>query len=378
MSPSSCRGTFKYVLLVVLWTRKAFCFATCHQIRHGAQTSQLGRKPTYLRLSSDAHSNGVRDSPLKTENDLNGVNVEWEVYVDQSKPSLERGASATLDAFVGLAPPEVRVIPAILPKSKGAKGPIVRCVAVDDETDCLEISNVASVDKVYRILTRHMRVQGVDASARECLKWKYKGNGHLEEGDLSLAIDAYDKALEMRFSEQEGIILLMRSSAYLQLASVHQKELKELVEDLSRSVPDTSTLQLLYEEAARHPSLASAIFKRIVLDTKAQERKFRQTKFRHGVYQYALLHAAQDSLRATQLLSNYSNSWLRAGEVLEDLWKLKESAQYYEKAVQLDSSLSDSLSPVIERLRKRQELLNSARAYGWSEDTLRLALDVAG
>jgi tetratricopeptide (TPR) repeat protein len=182
----------------------------------------------------------------------------------------------------------------------------------------------------------------------------------------------------MRFSEQEGIILLMRSSAYLQLASVHQKELKELVEDLSRSVPDTSTLQLLYEEAARHPSLASAIFKRIVLDTKAQERKFRQTKFRHGVYQYALLHAAQDSLRATQLLSNYSNSWLRAGEVLEDLWKLKESAQYYEKAVQLDSSLSDSLSPVIERLRKRQELLNSARAYGWSEDTLRLALDVAG
>jgi hypothetical protein len=32
---------------------------------------------------------------------------------------------------------------------------------------------------------------------------------------------------------------------------------------------------------------------------------------------------------------------------------------------------------VIERLRKRQELLDNARAYGWSEDTLRLALDVA-
>jgi hypothetical protein len=38
-----------------------------------------------------------------------------------------------------------------------------------------------------------------------------------------------------------------------------------------------------------------------------------------------------------------------------------------------------TLVPVIARLRKRHELLdNNARAYGWSEDTLRLALDVAG
>lgn len=228
------------------------------------------------------------------------------------------------------------------------------------------------------VLTHTSPYQGVDASARECLKWKYKGNGHLEEGDAALAIDAYDKALATRFSEQEGIILLMRSSAYLQLASIHQKELQELVDDLSRSVPDTAVLQQLYEEAARHPSLSSSIFERIITDTKLQDRKFRTLKYRHGLYQYALLHAAQDSLRATQLLANYSNSWLRAGEILSDLWKLKESAKYYEKAIELDPSLTDSLSPVVERLRKRQELLDSARAYGWSEDTLRLALDVAG
>jgi hypothetical protein len=60
--------------------------------------------------------------------------------VDQSKQSLERGASATLDAFVGLAPPEVRVIPAILAKQKGtkAKGPIVRCIPIDDQKDSLQ------------------------------------------------------------------------------------------------------------------------------------------------------------------------------------------------------------------------------------------------
>ena len=200
----------------------------------------------------------------------------------------------------------------------------------------------------------------------------------MEEGEISQAIDAYEKALATRFSEQEGIILLMRASAYLRLASIHKKELQELVGDLSRSVPSTINLQMLYEEASRHPSLSSVIFERIILDTRLQDRKFRKTKYRHGFYQYALLHAAQDSLRATQLLPNYPNSWLRAGEILSDLWKLKESAKYYEKTIELDPSLTDSLSPVVERLRKRQELLDNARAYGWSEDTLRLALDVAG
>jgi tetratricopeptide (TPR) repeat protein len=221
-------------------------------------------------------------------------------------------------------------------------------------------------------------VQGVDVTARECLKWKYKGNGHLEEGEASLAIDAYDQALATCFSEQEGIVLLMRATAYLKLASIHQQELQELVSDLSQSMPDTSSLQQVYEEAARHPSLAMALFERVISDSKLQDRKFRKTKFRHGLYQYALLHAARDSLRATQLLPNYSNVWLRAGEILSELWKLKESANYHEKAYELDPELTDSLSPVVERLRKRQELLDSARAYGWSEDTLRLALDVAG
>jgi hypothetical protein len=52
----------------------------------------------------------------------------------------------------------------------------------------------------------------------DCLKWKYKGNGHLEAGKVSLAIDAYDKALATDVSQQEGIILLMRATAYLQRA----------------------------------------------------------------------------------------------------------------------------------------------------------------
>jgi hypothetical protein len=48
---------------------------------------------------------------------------DWTVYIDQSKASLDRGGSATLDAFVGLAPNTVQVLPANLPKLSKAKGP---------------------------------------------------------------------------------------------------------------------------------------------------------------------------------------------------------------------------------------------------------------
>jgi tetratricopeptide (TPR) repeat protein len=211
----------------------------------------------------------------------------------------------------------------------------------------------------------------------DCLKWKYKGNGHLEAGKVDLAIDAYDKALATGVPEQEGIILLMRATAYLQRAAAHRAELKTIVSDLASMVPGSRTLQDMYEKAASDPTLANPIFRRVLEDAASQETQFRQTQYRHGLYQYALLQAAQDSLRATQLLSNYATSWQRAGEILSELWKLKQSTQYYSKAIELDPSLKDTLTPVIERLEKRQELLDSARDYGWSEDTLRLALDVA-
>jgi hypothetical protein len=84
---------------------------------------------------------------------------QWEVYVDQSKASLEKGGSATLDAFIGLAPSStVQVKPAILPKSK-FKGPSVRCIARQSGKASFDVGNVDAVDKVYRILTKHMQIK---------------------------------------------------------------------------------------------------------------------------------------------------------------------------------------------------------------------------
>jgi tetratricopeptide (TPR) repeat protein len=213
------------------------------------------------------------------------------------------------------------------------------------------------------------------------LKWKYKGNSYLEAGGkVSLAIDAYNKALQCisrpnnNLPQQEGIILLLRASAFLQQAQSHKLILQQDLQEWS--LPDSGTLQgLLLEPAAL--GMANSILQKLQMDGKRQQAKLRKIQYRHGLYQMSLLRAMQDSLRATALLPNYSTSWLRAGELLSQLWKLKESRQYYEKAMSLDESLS--LEPILKDLQRRQELLDRAGATEeWPEDSLRLALDVAG
>jgi tetratricopeptide (TPR) repeat protein len=214
------------------------------------------------------------------------------------------------------------------------------------------------------------------------LKWKYKGNSYLEAGKVSLAIDAYNKALQCsrpNLPQQEGIILLLRASAFLQQARSHKRILQQDLQEWS--LPDSETLQGLLLEASKGASatalMANSILQKLEMDGKRQQAKLRKIQYRHGLYQMSLLRAMQDSLRATALLPNYSTSWLRAGELLSQLWKLKESRQYYEKAMSLDESLS--LEPILKDLQRRQDLLDRAGATEeWPEDSLRLALDVAG
>jgi hypothetical protein len=88
------------------------------------------------------------------------VDTEWIVYVDYSKTSLEKGAAATLDAFLGLAPAsKVQVKAGFLPKPVKQIGqPWIRCVSLKEDS-AMEVYSVDSVDKVYRILTKHMDVE---------------------------------------------------------------------------------------------------------------------------------------------------------------------------------------------------------------------------
>ena len=222
-----------------------------------------------------------------------------------------------------------------------------------------------------------MNIPNISNKARECLKYTYEGNAHLEKNELGQAIACYNAALATNYEPQEGILLLLRATAYLKRAFAHQVELRKTVHDLSETVPDPVQLGRLYQVAAQHPSLSKPLFHKVLNDCKFQDKKFRQTKYRHGLYEYALLHAAQDALRSTQLLPHHAKTWLRAGDALAELRKLKESVLYYQKAMELDPTLRERLEPVIERLERSQLFLEKAKGW-YSSDVLRLALDVAG
>jgi hypothetical protein len=72
---------------------------------------------------------------------------------------MEKGAGATLDAFLGLAPSsEVKVFPAILTTKIKSKSPAVRCISLTGKNN-FDVGNVDSVDKVFRILSKHMQVK---------------------------------------------------------------------------------------------------------------------------------------------------------------------------------------------------------------------------
>jgi tetratricopeptide (TPR) repeat protein len=307
----------------------------------------------------------------------NDDTLQWDIYVDQSKAAIARGSTATLDAFQTLSPSSyVQVHPCILNSGNRVKSPTVRCRSRFNPEYCLEIANVDSVEKVYRILSRHLQVQDLRVNACYCIKWKHKGNAHLEKEETDLAIEAYDNALATNYAEHEGTLLMMRASAYLQRAAKLKLELKNLVLEHTKQVPDTNNLIALYAEAGQVPTLAPSIFQRIESYTRMQETTFRGIKYCHGLYQYAVLHAVQDALRATQLEPQSQQSWLLAADGLSELWKLSDSIQYYKMAAEMDPNLEHKVQFEISRLENRQDLLDNANAYGWSEDILRLALDV--
>ena len=214
------------------------------------------------------------------------------------------------------------------------------------------------------------------------LKWKYKGNAHLESGKVTLAIDAYSKALEKcSGTKQEGVVLLLRATAYSRQAQSHKDVLQEAVEEWKQ--PQTQGVQYLLSEALvggpERAGLASSILRKLSTNGKRQQSELRTIQYRHGLYQYALLHATQDSLRATEILPSYSMAWLQAGELLGQLWKVKESRQYLDKAESLEGDIKVRLELLRTDLNRRQNLLDEAQSrLDWTDDSLRLALDIAG
>lgn len=362
-----------------------------------------GRRRQYypnVRTISSSASVAVNSNVVSGYSSISNTvpdGINWEVFVSQAnKNNKDKGVlspKAVMECFNSFSPSPgvIKVNAAIFNKQPNktigkGKGHLVRCIQKKDDLtlSAIEINNVDSVDKVYRIVTEHMRLTTVNPKACECMKYYFQGNESLEEGDPSKAIALYNQALSLadkriRQTSQlpKGSILMKRARAYLQRAANHRKILRLLVKDLTDTVPSATAMKILYQTASSHPELASSIFQRLAGDSKVNQGKFRQIRYRHDMYEFALLHATQDSLQATKLLPKSANAWYIAGQCLAELRKLNESNQYYVRALALDPSMKDELTSLMEKNKLSQEFMDVARASGFSGDTLRLAVDVA-
>lgn len=350
------------------------------------------RKPSSSALNSNTP--GGSNTPISN---TIPSGISWEVFVSQANTSnKDKGvlpASSIMESFASFSPsPGVITVNAAIfhnqpNKAIGkGKGHLVRCIQKKEDLtlSAIEINNVDSVEKVYRIVTEHMRLTTVNPKACDCMKLYFEGNESLDEGDPSKAIALYNQALSLadrrtRQTSQipKGSILMKRARAYLQRAANHRKILRSLVKDLTDTVPSASTMKILYQTASSHPELSTSLFQRLAGDSKVNQGKFRQIRYRHDMHEFALLHATQDSLQATKLLPQSADAWYIAGECLAELRKLNESNQYYVRALALDPSRKDVLTGLMEKNKLSQEFMDKARASGFSGDTLRLAVDVA-
>ena len=222
----------------------------------------------------------------------------------------------------------------------------------------------------------HPYTQGITVQMCDCLKLKYKGTGYLEAKKVPLAIEAYNRALELGVPSQDGVILFMRAAAHAALAVTQRGVLLDMLSELKSMVPPKSSLRVLYDLAAHESSFTHAIFRKIRHDTQKQEEQWGRIQFWHGLYQHSMLKALEDALKATQLLPTYAPAWERAGSILSDLWRLEASLECYEKAKQLDPSLD--FEPAFDCIRMRQQLVADATLLGWADEPLRLALDAKG
>jgi len=273
------------------------------------------------------------------------------VFVCTNVWCAERGSLATLSAFVGLATEKGINVDGVSCLGKCKKGPNVRCQI--DKDSWIDFSEIDSVEQARQIMIEYMGVD-VCSDVAKCLDLNLQGNYHLSKNEVSKAIHFYNKALAVGVgSNQEGVVTLMRATAHLQRALGHRTQM----EKSSRQVKGPATLpdslrELYFKELVQHPALLGASVQRISSIYEAQENVFETFNYKLSMYDHSLYQACQDAIRATELLPNFPQCWIRAAEVYTELRMFKRAQDHYNVALSLCNSLSEDLGPILERLAK--------------------------
>lgn len=210
------------------------------------------------------------------------------------------------------------------------------------------------------------------------LKLNFQGNAHLDKNEVDQAIECYDKAIPLSHKGQEGVLRVMRSTAYLQRAYTHFMQFRELVEQISKPLPDQAVFRFLESVQARSPFLVVPVLSRLTAAYEARGRLYRLTKFQFSLFEFAVHKACHDALTATHILPNFTKSWIRAGHGLRFLRRFKDAIECYRIVIQIDPAMAQELGQEIELLEKVQQYVDNSRAQGVSEESLVITLDSLG
>uniref|UniRef100_A0A7R9U417 Uncharacterized protein n=1 Tax=Pinguiococcus pyrenoidosus TaxID=172671 RepID=A0A7R9U417_9STRA len=282
-----------------------------------------------------------------------GVNVNTaRVNVCTNRWCKEKGSGATLASFIGLIPDDNVLVSGVGCLGKCNKGPNIQIMHRNGTW--YELNRVDSVDKVYRILTDHLQCR-VSPAAAECLQHNFEGNAHLDRNEVTQAIASYNKAIDAGFKDQEGVILVMRSTAYLQRAFSHRIDVRNTLDRNADFQKMEAAIIAAFTAAMELPYWTNTMLRLILSIGEAQAETYHNLKLHHGLYEFAVLQATDDAVRATQLLPNYSKCWLRAGEALAELRRTDEALQYFDTAVSLDPSLASVVEPIVNHLQESRD-----------------------
>jgi tetratricopeptide (TPR) repeat protein len=169
-----------------------------------------------------------------------------------------------------------------------------------------------SIQQVYDVFTSQLGIR-INQSSADCLKLNFQGNAHLDKNEVDRAIECYDKAIPLSHRGQEGVLRVMRSTAYLQRAYTHFMQFRELVEQAAQPLPDQAFLAFLQATHASSPFLVLPVLAHLSRAYQARDRLYRLTKFQFSLFEFAVHKACHDALTATHILPHFTKSWIRAG-----------------------------------------------------------------
>mmetsp|Transcript_68847 Transcript_68847/g.118176 ORF Transcript_68847/g.118176 Transcript_68847/m.118176 type:complete len:258 (+) Transcript_68847:285-1058(+) len=219
------------------------------------------------------------------------------------------------------------------------RGPNIR---VSTSAGIFEINSINGISKVVSVFRDAIGVD-VDEQALGCLRENLAGNLHLQRNELSLAIESYDRALSLGYAPQEGVLLSLRSEAYLARAFSHRLALQQLKESDGPNAKYASGSMSGHEDATNNGSQS-----RLDVSPLAAVRRsdygngataiYKRACFHQALYHRALLRSLADSVRAAALLPKLYNNPARAAMVFVCLSKFDEASECFMVAAEAASN----------------------------------------